>query len=565
MPETLSKPKIAKESLQRLDTIRGRMDEERRPFLEFWKRYADKVNPQAGDFEDVEPGQRAPKERSAVYDNTAQKASDILANGLQSAAFGRGVPWIQTTPEDRDLAKDRDAGEFLQKCDLLLASSFSASPFYDEARPFCKSASDFGTGIMFREVDPTSGRPIYRTQHLKRSLIAEDRFGQTDTLFRDFYLAAWEAAEKFGKDNLPQDVKNDLDDKDTLTKRRKYRQYIIPRDKYDLDFGGRSDGKPFYTVFVCETDTEKAIMEGGYERRPFYVWRWGRSLDGDVWGVDAPGMIEYSNQLQANATKADFSRIIQLAARPIIKKTDGVAVRQEPGYHVMLKPGQDFAPVVTTGPVDGMLEDLNQLRGSIRESYQVQFFLTLQANLERVKTATEVSAIKGENAAQLAAMTGRLFYEFLEPAVEDLFELEYTYGRLPPVPDSLKGAKLRIDLVSPLAQLQKRYMMLNETDEFMARMLNVAQTAPQVMDKVDLDKYADAIAEAYHQDKRVVRDLADVQNIRKLRAQQQEAMQVSAMQNERAKAQAAMIQAGGKAPEQGSPVAAMMGQEGGQA
>jgi NAD-specific glutamate dehydrogenase len=101
-------------------------------------------------------------------------------------------------------------------------------------------------------------------------------------------------------------------------------------------------------------------------------------------------------------------------------------------------------------------------------------------------------------------------------------------------------------------------MMLNETDEFMARILQVAQVNQEVMDTVDLNEYANVIAEAYNQDKRVVRDLLDVQNIKKQRAQQQETMAVEQMKNEKAAADAKVMQAGSKAPEAGSPVEAMM-------
>jgi hypothetical protein len=246
--------------------------------------------------------------------------------------------------------------------------------------------------------------------------------------------------------------------------------------------------------------------------------------------------------------------------QPPIKATEGLEgqIYLKPNHKHFLRPGQDFQPVQVSGQVDGILADIQQLRGSINESYYTNTFLALQQNMERVKTATEVQGIRGENAAILAAMTGRLYYEFLEPAVEDLFALEMAYGRLPPLPESLKGQKIRIDLVSPLAQLQKRYMMLNETDEFMARILQVAQVNQEVMDTVDLNEYANVIAEAYNQDKRVVRDLLDVQNIKKQRAQQQETMAVEQMKNEKAAADAKVMQAGSKAPEAGSPVEAMM-------
>ncbi|MBU1081624.1 MAG: head-tail connector protein [Spirochaetes bacterium] len=560
----LQKPRISKDALEHLANIRKQYITERRPYVDYWKQYAPKVNPTMSDWdEDTAPGQKALPSKKDNYDNSAQKASDIFANGMQSAAFGRTVPWIATRPEDLDLAKDKPAAEWLQQADRAMALDFARTTFYEEGRAFTRSAADFATGIMFRDFNEARAMPIYHTLHLKRTLIAENEFGEVDTLFRDFWLSPFEAARFFGENNLPQAVKEALKEKDT--KKRKYLQFIMPKDKYDLDIQARA-GKEFYSLYAMEEDGLTAIMEGGYETRPFYVWRWARSLDGDVWGVDSPGMIEYSNILQANSQKKDFARLIQLAARPPIKATEGMqaqGVHIEPNYKHFMRPGDDFAPVPISGPLDGIIASMQDLQKSIRESYYTDFFLTLTANLERVKTATEATYIKGEQAAMLAAMSGRLTVEFLEPAVEDIFALELRYGRLPPIPESLKGKNVRVDLISPLTQLQKRYMMLNETDEFMARILQVAQVDQKIMDKVDLDAYADSIAEAYNQDRRVVRDLVDVQRIRDARDKAQAMAAAQQLKNETTKAQASMLSAGGKAVEPGSPVEAAM--KGGQA
>ena len=555
----MQKPKISKTALDDLMSIRSQYIDERRRFVDYWKQYAAKVNPIMSDWDDTVPGQKAPPSKRDNFDNTGQKASDIFANGMQSAAFGRAVPWIATSPEDLKLKESKEVAEWLQRADRAIATELNRTSFYEEGRAFTRCAADFGTGIMFRDFNEARALPIYHSQHLKRCLIDEDEFGEVDTLIRDFWLTSFEAASKFGRDTLPDTIIRDLDDKST--RKSKYIQFIFPKDKYHLDYQARNDGKTFYSLYATETDGITAIAEGGYSTRPFYVWRWSRSLEGDVWGVDSPGMIEYSNMLQADSMKKDFARLVQLAARPPIKATEGMqaqGVHLEPNYKHFLRPGEDFAPVPVSGNLDGMAAELQDIRKSIRESYYSDFFLTLTANLERVKTATEATYIKGEQAAMLVAMSGRMTVEFLEPAIEDIFGLLLSYGRLPPMPESLKGQRVRVDLQSPLAQLQKRYMMLNETDEFMARILQVAQIDQKIMDKVDLDAYADTIAEAYNQDRRVVRDLVDVENIRNARNKAQSTATAQQLQNETTKAQATMLAAGDRAPEAGSPVESMM-------
>jgi hypothetical protein len=134
------------------------------------------------------------------------------------------------------------------------------------------------------------------------------------------------------------------------------------------------------------------------------------------------------------------------------------------------------------------------------------------------------------------------------------------YGRLPPIPDSLNGKTIHVDLISPLSQLQKRYLLLSETDAFIGRILQIAQmTQDQTkLDRVDFDQYIGTLAEAYNVDRRVVRDLVEVQKMKLARAKAQANLQAQAQQIESAKAQAQVYAATAKAPESGSPAATLV-------
>jgi hypothetical protein len=167
----------------------------------------------------------------------------------------------------------------------------------------------------------------------------------------------------------------------------------------------------------------------------------------------------------------------------------------------------------------------------------------LSQNIERVKTATEASGIQGEKAAMLAAFFGRLGYEFLEPLLEDLFLLELEAGRLPPPPAELQGQTMKIDFISPLYQMQKQYLGLNSTRQALGEIAAVVQMQvnagmqPDALDKVNLDNYIDIIAETHNMDRRTVREIAEVEKMRKMRAQQQAAMMQFQMEQAKQKMQ----------------------------
>jgi hypothetical protein len=153
-------------------------------------------------------------------------------------------------------------------------------------------------------------------------------------------------------------------------------------------------------------------------------------------------------------------------------------------------------------------------------------------NMEKQKTATEVAGIQGEKAALMSAFYGRLTSEFLEPVLEDLYQIEMASGRLPPPPETLaaRQQKLRLDMVSPLAQMQRRYLTLGSSQQAVGEMLALIQVNPQVMDNLNFDQHVRNIADAYGLDKRVLVDMAEVEKARKARAEQQAQMQQRAMQ-----------------------------------
>jgi hypothetical protein len=289
----------------------------------------------------------------------------------------------------------------------------------------------------------------------------------------------------------------------------------------------------------ADVEKDRPLREGWYVLKPFFVWRWSRNLDGGPWGVDAPGMLEMSNIKQLNQMRKDRTRASQLSVQPPYKATEGLEgrINLRPNGFTYVRPGQDFAPVATSGRIDAFDQDIALLQKSINSAYFTDLFLILSQNLDKQKTATEVAGIQGEKAVLMSAFYGRLTAEFLEPCLEDLFALELMAGRIPPPPDSLRQSRhgLRFDMISPLAQMQERYLSMGSSQQAMAEIAALAQLRPDILDNLDFDQYVRNLVDAYGMDKRVIVDMADVQRMRQARAQAQAQMQQFAMQQEAAK------------------------------
>ena len=494
-----------------------------------WKQTAQYINPDMT-WQDEPDAAQKPEDTTHIYDTTAIKASNTLADGIQGYSFARNQAWFKAALEDiEDMSGEETA--WLQYAEKIMYRQTQKSNFYDEGRAFVKCCADFGTAIMTREDDVIRRIPSYKTQHLKYCAIDENPYGEVDVLFRDFWIDAFRAASIFGANSLPKNIKEAYD-KGNM-KLWKFTQAIVPVDRYDIDID-HPQGKDFYTVYWAGIDREKAIMDGYYQLKPFFCWRWSRNLDGGVWGTNSPGTMELPDIKQANSVRSDLSRLEQQMGRPPIKATEGLngRINLRPNGVTSIRAGEDFALVQSVGNPQGMMDDLARLQQSINEAYYTDFFLILSQNMEKQKTATEVAGIQGEKAALMSAFYGRLSAEFLEPTLEDLFSIELLSGRIPRPPDSLwqQDRQLRLDMVSPLAQMQRRYLMLGSSQQALGEIAALAQLNPQVLDNIDFDQHVRNIADAYGLDKRVVIDMVDVQRMRQARAQQQAAMQQQAMQ-----------------------------------
>lgn len=548
------KVQISEDGLDRLETIKQSLITDRKAQEEPWKDVSRYINPLLDEWDNDQPPSRRNRSRrmADIYNNEGMKASNKLADGIMSYAFNRGDSWFRLENEDGTKSTN-PGGDFLQLAEDWYYRQLSRSNFYDEGRTMVKMCADYGTGIMIREDDKRHGCPVFRALHVKSSYLTQDRFGAADGLMYYSWVPPEEVVREFGKDNVPIAIKTAAENKST--DEVKIWHYVLPFNKYDIDIKGRErrGDREYFSLFIADCDRKKAMRMGTFRIRPFYAWQWSRNLDGSVWGTDSPGLIEISNIMQAQGMGKDWMRGIQLLFRPPIKATKGLEGKIDftPSGVTYLSQGQDFAPLRTIGDPSALMEGMARIDKSIAESYMTEFFLVLTQNIERMKTATEVEGLQNEQAAMLSAFYGRMINQFLEPSLEDGIENEIISGRLD-IPPRMQGKSINIDMISPLAQLQKRKLRLATTDQAMREIIGIAQIKPDVLDNFSLDEYARVIAETYNMNKKIVVDLIDVERIRAARAQAQQEMLDRQMRMEQGKAEADAYSKYAKAPEGGS-------------
>lgn len=548
---------IAEESIKQLNTIKDGLSQDRQSKETTWADIAAYINPamqDPGTYGDPVKGRSSPDTGKYRYDNTAPNASSLSADGIEGYAFGRQNPWFKLNLEDED-PSIKSNQRYLQDVEKQLYRQLNRSPFYDEGRLYVRSLLDFGTAIMMRSENVASGIPIYRTLNLFKCYIADNSYGDVDTLIRDFYLTPQEAVSEYGYDRVPQTVKNQYDQNDTT--RSMYTEFIFPNGRYNIDI--KRTGKPYISIHIANCGHVTDLRVDGYESRPFFCSRFTRPYEG-AWGEDSPGMLQLSNIKELNEAIKNRRKISQRRASPPIKATEGMygRIKNKPDGVTYVPAGNDFAYMNNNAGLQELDQDISDWRKMINDAYHTDFFLILTQNVDKMKTATEAQGIQGEKAAILAAFFGRMGYEFHEPLLEDLFSMEVANGRIPPRPKHLAGKPVKIDYISPLYTMQRQYLMLNSTKQALNEILTIAKMqaelgqTPAAMDNIDFDKYVKHIVDAYNMNERIVRDELDIQKIRQGRMQQQQALAQmeqakfkADMENDRMKALADVKKAGG--------------------
>lgn len=140
-------------------------------------------------------------------------------------------------------------------------------------------------------------------------------------------------------------------------------------------------------------------------------------------------------------------------------------------------------------------------------------------------TATEVAERHEEKLLMLGPVLERMHNEILDPMIEATFARMVEAGIVPPPPQELQGMDLNVEFVSMLAQAQ-RAIATNSVDRFVGNLGAVAGFKPDVLDKFDADRWADAYADMLGIDPELIVSGDKVALIRQARAEaaQQQAM-----------------------------------------
>lgn len=420
-----------------------------------------------------------------AHDSTARKAVPKFTTICHRLATPKSQVWHKAAASNRDLMKIRAVQLYFGELNRVVwAARYEAKARFSAAQTLhYASQGVYGTGVKFissRRKTPLSPRSglHYRNVNLRDVYVLLDEEGNVDTVFRDLWLTARQAEQKFKMERLPQRVKNELAKPNpSETEKFHFIHAVMPREDYEP---GRMDARRYPLASVYVGVEEKCLMDeaGGYSTWPYIV---SRHFPDEVYGV-SPAQFAREAIGSANAMKKTLLKQGQKAVDPVlIGFDDGIVngrVDMRPGAYNpggVDSQGRKLIQTLDVGRVDIGAELLQAEQRDIEDAFFVKLFQILVDTPEM--TATEVMERVAEKAALLAPTMEQMQSEDLSPSFEREIDVLDQLGRLPEMPPELIEAEGEYDVIwtSPLAKSQRA----EEVSGF-TRIVEMATAAAQV-------------------------------------------------------------------------------------
>lgn len=474
---------------------------ERDPFVAQWLEISNHVTPASGRFIESANEKNAARDRfNRIYDNTALRAANICAAGMQSGMTDESTQWFALTTGDPDLDESHEVKVYLDQCQRILEMAFSKSNVYPAFQHCWREVATMGVcANVILEDDEVGFYCVPLT--IGEYAIAADYRGKVDTLYRMFSMSAAQLVEQYGEDKVGVHVKQAYEE--TPDKMFRVLHAIEPRKVRER---GKLDNlnMPWRSVvmLVDGVDSESGILdESGYNEFPAVVGRWGASAS-SVYSEESPGMIALGDTKQmrhqylqkGNALDYQVNPALLLPATAKDHELDflpgGRSYVSNPTAANQVKPAFDVQ--IPLGDVNA---DIMEAQRRINAAFFVDMFLML-TNRTKEMTAFEVAQRNEEKLVQLGPVFSRLNNEVLRGTIERVFNILQRAGQMPQPPQSLAGRALNVEYTSMLARAQ-RSIRAASLRNYLLDIGQVAQMKPEILSKINPFAVADEFAD-YH-------------------------------------------------------------------
>ncbi len=441
------------------------LESSRSTFENLWREIDDRINVANQEFFGGHRV-RGDKRTSKIFDATPVIALVRFGAALNSMLTPEQQRWHLLRAQNAEVNRLIPVREYFDTLqDILFTVRYSPKAnFRSQIQDCYLSLGKYGTCALLTEAVDEGPVPLrYRSIPLNQLYIVANASGWIDTVYRRFKYTARQAAERWGKDALPAQVKKHVEDVDP-DKEFWFIHVVEPnrqRDASKRDFRGMA----FSSVYVSETG-KAVVHRGGFKTFPYAVSRY-LTNENEVYGRSPAAMVLPDIKMINRMSEDTIAASRLLIRPPMLLADDGIfnatggprAYRQEPGglNYGGIDPitGRERIKPLNTGARPDFGEAvLEQRRNVVNDAFLVTLFEILIDG--PTMTATEVLERAREKAVLLTPTMGRQQSELLGPTIERELSILADAGMLPPVPDELRELDdFEIEYDSPLTRSQR--------------------------------------------------------------------------------------------------------------
>lgn len=534
---------MAKYSRQDLLRERGAILDEQQSWVPHWRELSEQFMPRRGRaLFDKNRKNRGEKLNRNVIDPAPVLAVRVLASGMMAGLTSPARPWFRLVTPDTELMEFGPVRQWLWDVESAMRDVFSRSNFYTMLFACYKDLAVLGTyaGIILEDPDD-----VIRCYGFSpgRYALATNSKQRVDTIFRDIPMTARQVVDEFGRENVSQRTLNLYDNPSSKEQWVEVVQAIKPNRTREY---GKSDNKnlPYYSCYF-EADSpdveQKLLRESGFYEFPGIAPRWDLAEGEDIYG-SSPGMDVLGGgralQLQTKRKAQSIDKHVDppMAAHPDLRHQRTSLLPGDVTYTPFSNTGgaPGFQPVYQITPaIQALREDIEAMKGDIREAFYVDLFLMMTMTDRREITAEEVRERHEEKLLMLGPVLERLNGELLNPSIDRVFAMMLRGGLIPPPPEELQEQNLRVEYISILAQAQR--LIGTQGIERLTTFVSVlaqaqvgAQRPATVLDKVDFDEAVDEYSLALGVPPKIILSDEVVAQIRADRQAEEQAQQMAA-------------------------------------
>lgn len=460
----------------------------------------------------------------SIIDSTGTLAARVLSAGMHSGVSSPTRPWFKLKSDGFE--NDHDVNVWLAECEKRLFAVFAASNFYTAMATMYNDLVVFGSAciIIYEDFDDVI---CCYTPCLGEFFFDVNAKNEIGTVGREFVMTYNQLIERFGEENVSDDVRRSVSSGQAKSQERRVLHLIE-----------RNDGRhevvpsmfPFREIYWEDGSSNNKILEArGFWDWPCMTPRWdvnGNDPYGRSPGMDALGDIkQLQHETRRKAQAIDKQVNPPMLADVTLKNQPASTLPGGVTYIAGLSTGREgMRPAYEVRPQIGeMMQDIREVQNRIRITFHNDLFTGI-TDLQTVRTATEIDARREEKLVLLGPVLERILNEGLSKAIDRVWGIMLRGGLFPPVPAAFNGrpTDIQIEYVSMLA-VAMRSLVTAPVEKLWAFAGTIAGVKPEILDKLNPDETIDIYAEALSVPPRIVNDQKTADAIRQARDARQAA------------------------------------------